>query len=109
MGVGRTGQMLPGLTWVIVLIESSGSDRRPRRGPCFCCRGTWMVDGLPSGALAVEAQRWWPALWAATDGHAATPSLSLVTRCVDPFSGRRRKDSRFFSLIPSPELKKISC
>lgn len=70
MGVGRAGQVPPSLTWVSVL-ERSGSDRRPQRGPCTCCKGTWMVDGLPSGALAVEAQRW----WAAADGHAVTPSL----------------------------------
>ena len=50
-------------------------------GPRFCRRGTWMVGGLPSGALALEAQRWWPAALAAADGHAATPSLSLVTLC----------------------------
>lgn len=108
-GIGWAGQVLPGLTRIIAQRQS-----RALRviaslcGASLCRRGRGMVDGLPSGAVAVEAQRWRPA--AATDGRAGLHlSLSSYTHGVEPFSGRRRKDSRFFPLIPSPELKKSSC
>lgn len=80
MGVGRAGQVLPGLTWVIVLSMRSQAlrERSPASaGALLLLQGD--VDGgrASQWGSVVEAQRRWPAMWAATDGHAATPSLSL--------------------------------
>lgn len=98
MGVRRVGQMLPGPD-----VSRLAQGAEPGAlgavvgfwGPHFCRGGHGRASCW--GSSCVEAQRQRPATLAATGGHASTPSLSLVTRCVDPFSGHRRRNSRFLT------------
>lgn len=88
-GVGFAGQTLPGPD--VSCLAQGAETGSPGAitglwGPRFCRGGH--ARAFRRGSSYVEAQRWRPAVWAATDGRAVAPPLSLAlhgawTRSVD--------------------------
>ena len=79
-GVGLAGQMLPGPD--VSCLAQGAEPGSPGAitglwGPRFCRGGRGRA--FRRGSSYVEAQRWRPAVRAATDGRAAAPPLSLAS------------------------------